>query len=386
MKNKNIIILLNIGLLLYTIIFQLFIIEKLLKYNELISAAFMLIVLAITIYLLNFKRDNKTKLKNEILYKTIFLVIIFFAITYMAGFLTGFYKNAYSLRPIMILNNTFPIIFLVVSVEIYRYITINSVNSRSKLIQFTTYTLTLFEVFITVKVSRLFNLVSAFKILTMQIIPIVTKNIVMTSLSKNGGLKPPLFYRLIMDTYIYLVPIVPAFSEYISSILGMCFPLILYISVLSDINENEGVYKTRTFKDDFSFANVLIMSFVVCFVALISGFFPLTIMGIGSDSMNPEIYKGDAIIYKKIKNDDNIKIGDILVFKDKSSDRVIVHRLVEKNQKDNKLYYITRGDNNNTVDNLDLVIDDIKGVVILKVKYLALPSVYFNELMRNRRS
>ena len=116
---------------------------------------------------------------------------------------------------------------------------------------------------------------------------------------------------------------------------------------------------------------------------LLSGLFPLVIIGVGSGSMHPKIDKGDAVIYKKVSSDKDIKEGDILVFQ--SGSKIIVHRLVKKETKKNKIYYVTKGDNNNSNDKNNLTIDNVKGVVTLKIKYIALPSIMFHDYIGGRR-
>ena len=219
--NRKKVILLDIMLIIYGIIFQIVILNKLLKLSYLISASFMIIMVAITISIIGFRKDNKTELKKSIFYKTLILVISFLTITYLLGIFIGFNNNAYSRSPLMLLNNIFAPIILIVCIEIFRYILINSVNKQSKLINFTTTILIIFEIFISINITKLFTLLYLFRIITTKIIPIISKNIVMTSLCKYGGIRSTLLYRLIMDTYIYLVPIVPDFSEYIESILGI---------------------------------------------------------------------------------------------------------------------------------------------------------------------
>ena len=83
--------------------------------------------------------------------------------------------------------------------------------------------------------------------------------------------------------------------------------------------------------------------------------------------MYPAINKGDAIIIKKI-NEDDIKVGDVVTFK--VDEEIITHRIVgiENNGKEN--VYITKGDNNNVTDDFVISFEDIEGKQILKIPYL----------------
>ena len=377
--NKNKILLLNSLLIVYVIIFQTVILSKFLKVNDLISASFMVIMTALAIGLFGFKRNSKSYLKDNIFFKTCILVILFFIVTYLVGYFTGFNHNAYSRKPLMILNNTFAPLVLIICMEIYRYVLVNSVNKKSKLIHVTTFALTIFEILVSINITSMAKIIMAFKITTTKIIPIITKNLLMTNLCLHEGYRSTLLYRIVMDTYIFLVPIVPDFSDYIVSCLGISFPILVYIYTISDIVEVKGKYKVQSFKDDFSIFDSIVLTCIICLVMLLSGLFPLVIIGVGSHSMNPEIHKGDAVIYKKVHKDSDIKEGDVLVFDVDGT--LIVHRLIEKREENGTIYYVTKGDNNNASDDVSITIDDVKGIVSFKIRYIAYPSVYFSELV-----
>lgn len=377
--NKNKILLLNSLLIVYVIIFQTVILSKFLKVNDLMSASFMVIMTALAIGLFGFKRNSKSYLKDNIFFKTCILVILFFIVTYLVGYFTGFNHNAYSRKPLMILNNTFAPLVLIICMEIYRYVLVNSVNKKSKLIHVTTFALTIFEILVSINITSMAKIVMAFRITTTKIIPIITKNLLMTNLCLHEGYRSTLLYRIVMDTYIFLVPIVPDFSDYIVSCLGISFPILVYIYTISDIVEVKGKYKVQSFKDDFSIFDSIVLTCIICLVMLLSGLFPLVIIGVGSHSMNPEIHKGDAVIYKKVHKDSDIKEGDVLVFDVDGT--LIVHRLIEKREENGTIYYVTKGDNNNASDDVSITIDDVKGIVSFKIRYIAYPSVYFSELV-----
>jgi signal peptidase len=99
-------------------------------------------------------------------------------------------------------------------------------------------------------------------------------------------------------------------------------------------------------------------------------------MGIGSGSMEPIIYKGDAIVLSKVTDKSELKVDDIIAYED--GDTIIVHRIIKIND-DNT--YITKGDNNATRDTLDVPRDTVKGKVLFRVPYLAYPSIWFSDML-----
>jgi len=167
-----------------------------------------------------------------------------------------------------------------------------------------------------------------------------------------------------------------------TSILGICYPLLLYYSILEEIKYKDNVVDEKSFESKSFLKNELIVIGIIVFVAMLSGVFPITMIGIGSDSMYPKIHKGDAIIYKKVYNEDRIKIGDIIVYEDDVQKRTVVHRLVEKKEENNITYYITKGDANNSIDKINITKDEIKGIVVFRIRYVASISVWISELLR----
>ncbi len=86
-----------------------------------------------------------------------------------------------------------------------------------------------------------------------------------------------------------------------------------------------------------------------------------------SGSMIPTINIGDIAIF----NDTNIaNVGDIIAFRNGSS--IIVHRIVKRNKVDDKIFYLTKGDNNTVVDGELVKTSDIEGVYITKIPFIGL--------------
>jgi len=87
-------------------------------------------------------------------------------------------------------------------------------------------------------------------------------------------------------------------------------------------------------------------------VPSVGGYFPMIVL---TDSMNPDIKSGDLIICHTI-DAGNIKEKDIISFFDPagSGSTIVTHRVIEIVNEDGRLFFRTKGDNNNTADK-DLV-------------------------------
>lgn len=96
-------------------------------------------------------------------------------------------------------------------------------------------------------------------------------------------------------------------------------------------------------------------------------FFGWSFLIVTTGSMEPEITAGELII---IKNFNDYKIGDIVTFLDQD-DFLVTHRII--NIAEN--YIITQGDNNDLPDE-KILLENIKGKVIIHSKVLGFIVLY----------
>ena len=82
----------------------------------------------------------------------------------------------------------------------------------------------------------------------------------------------------------------------------------------------------------------------------------------GTNSMLPLIYKGATVLYKIPESEEDIKVGDIVVFRTKRG--YVIHRIVDKSRDEKGVYYITKGDNNRFRDGYKIRFENIVYVVV----------------------
>lgn len=87
-----------------------------------------------------------------------------------------------------------------------------------------------------------------------------------------------------------------------------------------------------------------------------------------SNSMKPKLHKGDLIFAKETKST-NIKINDIIVYRTKNN-TITTHRVTNIKKANNKLCFITKGDNNNVIDKELVNEDKIEGRYVFKIPYI----------------
>jgi signal peptidase len=99
-------------------------------------------------------------------------------------------------------------------------------------------------------------------------------------------------------------------------------------------------------------------------------------MAVSSQSMQPILNYGDFILVKREKVE-NIKAGDIIAFNvpspyDKVAPSPTVHRVVEKDSENGKIYFKTKGDNNSDEDPWNVPAESLLGKYVGKVPYVGM--------------
>ena len=363
----------------YIILYRLFIFTNYMKFAEMISASFLIVVLALSIKLLGFRKDKPSMLSKNIIKVTVFYLVLAFSVMYGLGLVVGFLHNAYSRSLFTLFDNMFVPIIIIVMVELIRYVVIWANKDKKVFVGIFTVLLILFELMIAVRTLNLNDIAATFNLSATVIVPVIVKNFILSYLCYHVGYKVPLVYRLVMDTYIFIVPILPDIGDYLNSIILLSVPFLIYITAFPMIDDRSSKSEPVLNIDNFSFLNIPIIILLVILVSLISGFFPLYMIGIGSDSMNPKISKGDAVIIKKINKNTEIKQKDIIAYN--SGGKIVVHRVVNINKSKDRITYTTKGDANKSKDPQDVKRKQIKGIVKLKVPFIAYPTVWLSELI-----
>lgn len=97
-------------------------------------------------------------------------------------------------------------------------------------------------------------------------------------------------------------------------------------------------------------------------VPAILGYKPFIVM---SGSMESEIYTNDLILVKTI-DPSELQKGDIIAFRTPEN-VVVTHRIMEIRNKNGKLSFTTKGDNNESEDSESVKADTVEGKYVLRI-------------------
>lgn len=347
--------------------------------NIYIIFAFLLLLLIILNFITGFEKNRKRFKKDGIILSIIFTLSYLFII-YVSGLFLGFERNGYSLSLLNIFRNSFPILVVILVSEFLRFELNTKSENQKSLIILSTFLFILVDINIAMQMYDFNNLNDLLEMAALVTLPSITKNILLTYFSLKFGFASTLIYRIIMELYIYLVPILPDFNVYLESIIMFIYPLILLKItkfMLKTEEEKEIVVKN---KNVVRFINVFLVLIMFVIVLLTSGVFKYYFLSIGSGSMTPNINKGDVVIVEKYNEEElrQIEKGDILVYK--KENQVVVHRVVEVN-KDGKITFRTKGDNNDSEDAWIINEKDVIGVAKFRIPLIGYPTVWLNEAL-----
>ena len=323
--------------------------------------------------------DFKQNIKSREIIKTLLIcLMLFFIFSYLFSLFIGFTRTIYSFGLTNLANNILPTIATIVLCEILRYQFIKKSNKHKAVIILSGIIFTLIDICVAFTYYNLNIQSQLYEFVGLIIMCGITKNVLLTVMSAKYDYVVPITYRLVMDLYEFIIPIVPGFGPYIKSVVMIIYPVILTFIVYKGDKIKLKQKPKDIGKHKIAFGVTLAVLLIM--VALNSGLFTYQTMVVGSNSMSPEILKGDVVfIHKTDKEDRNIiKKNDILAFR--SGNKIIVHRVYKVLKRNDGVYYVTKGDNNNQADQGVVTPNDVLGKVLFKIKKIGLPSIWLNEM------
>lgn len=327
-----------------------------------------------------FKIDLKNDYKYKQVLKTVITCLLFyFVFIYVAGLFTGFARTVYTFNFNNFIYNIIPTIIYIVLMECIRSIYIDKSNNNKIIIVLTCIIFILYDSFSKYYLYNFKVSDELYEYIGLIVLTSIARNILLTILCSKSNVINCIIYRIITEVYIFLVPIVPNFGPYINSVLEIALPLIIGLILIRPPIRILASPKKSKYSRTLS---LVITAILLLIVLLNSGFIKYQMFVIGSNSMNKYIYRGDVIIARRTNSKEikNIKKGDILVFR--WNNKIISHRVYKIIRRDNKLYFKTKGDNNDQIDDNIAKEKDIIGTVSFRIKYIGLPSIWLREALQ----
>ncbi|MCH5166654.1 MAG: signal peptidase I [Erysipelotrichales bacterium] len=322
--------------------------------------------------------------KRDFIYKEILIIGLAFliqSVLYLISSKSGFNTNFSSMFKNYISKTTIFSVFLIVFIrEIIRYIVVN-IETRRKISKVLINLLLLIlcvlvDLSVATKIYTFTSFTLVYDFIALFLIPSVAKNILLNYLSVTNGFVLTFSYVLIMDLYIYFMPVTPNLNTLLEAVTLLVFPYVVY-AMYNSFTARRVLIEKKELKKENKLVNTLSIIIFGILVCLVSREFKYSMIGIGSGSMTGTINKGDAIIYRRYEGNENLK-DKVIVFR--KSNVLIVHRVIKSYVLDNGTIYQTKGDYNDSPDSWVVTDEDIVGVVEKRVPFIAWPSVILSEI------
>ena len=346
------------------------------KYLYIINPLFW-IFFAVLLRIILGKQLEKTRIKKKILEYTLVASLTYIIIYMVSGLFITFGKNPYLTTLKGLLINLWIFGTVIIAKEYIRYRLINNVYEKDK-IKIAVLIAIIFVFFdmqiATIDITNITALYIIKKI-GETLLPLIATNILYSYISMNCDYIPSILYELVTKLYMWISPILPNAPWIMTSIVNTVIPIILLLYIRFIKNKTD-YYKNRESIMRSDPRNIIILViFIILAIWFAIGIFPIKPLAIASGSMEKAINVGDIVIIKTC-NANDIIIGDVIEYKTK--EYTVVHRVIEKRQKNGQLYFITKGDNNKTADNEEVKEEQIVGKQIFTVRYLGYPAVWLH--------
>lgn len=375
MKNKSIVFF-EFIIFSFLLFYKFFILDKFLDYYLTVGAISWVLLLVLASKLIGYRKDNNI-CKTNAIQITIIGLLMFILFTYLSGLFFGFNRSAYAFGPNLLISTVIPVGVGIVCQEYIRWmIAFKSRLDRLPII-IITILFTLFDVIISYNSSISSN-EQIFIFISTLCVASAARNAFASYVCYRVSYVPGLILRLFMGLYIYLLPIFPDYGNYVSSVLGIIIPYIIYMFISKMVQRAEKD-RPSPIKKGMWYINIPLIVGIFFIVSLVGGLFKYQIIAIGSGSMEPVIYRGDAVIFEKNVDPKLLSEGEVIMFK--SDGKIIAHRIIEIIHVDDKYSFKTKGDNNNNEDDTLVTEEDLVGSVKLNIKYIGYPSLWFQEIL-----
>ena len=366
-------------ILIFTSLFSLLVLK--INYNLYLT---LLTLFSIGLFFLYKPEKRKERFSNEILVILIISILLYYSLTFLVGLFWGVYYTPYSKSLFGITRNIILGLILILSIENIRNVLVRNYAYHKAILILAPIVCMCLELPSLVSFYSEKSTLDILSIFLYTIIPCLTKNLLLTYINYKSTNKLSILYQVLMIIPTYIVPFLPNLGEFFYIVINIMFPLVITLIIYKIINISDFSIDNSRSLNFSKTGSKLITAGLILFIGLVlyltSNMFRFTALAIGSNSMKGTINKGDIIIIdKKVKK---VNVKDVIAFKEQGV--TIVHRVIGINENVDSQKYQTKGDANESADGWKVRDQDIVGKVVLRIRWLGLPTVALSELINSK--
>lgn len=216
------------------------------------------------------------------------------------------------------------------------------------------------------------------------VFPLIMEAIILNLLAIYGGATASFIYVLVMEMMKWVFPVQPLLSWSTQMIISAGLGGVLALAMNVHVEECRGDGRGRKKKNKSTgrlVIDCIVLSVGVVLIWFVVGVFPIYPSVVLSNSMHPEIDKGDILVIQKVhttQEKEKLKRGDIIAYK--KDNIVITHRIEEKLADENgNLVFKTKGDHNMSTDLEVVKAEQVIGIDIATIPKIGLPILWFKD-------
>jgi signal peptidase len=347
------------------------------EYQSIITSLFWMLI---SIYTFFCEKPSKhSKLKFSEFYLLIMLVcaVLYLISYFLIGTIDGFGLNIYDTSFLGIVKNLLVLGSAVILKEWVRNFLINSVQKRFVvafgilIILIYSFTEVNLDTF-----SKLKTLEELFSYISKNILPVVFFNVFMTVAAYIMGFYGTAIYAALTKFPIWVVRILPNFRWITLLLVGALLPLMFTIVLRSISRKKATRGKRQEMKQasPYSWIATAVVAVVTVWFAL--GIFPIFPTAIVSNSMKPDISRGDIVLIQKV-DPNTLKEQDVILY---ALDNIqVFHRIIKIQYVQGVKQFTVKGDNNQYPDPKPVLGEQVVGKHIATIPYIGWPGVLLQQ-------
>jgi signal peptidase len=283
----------------------------------------------------------------------------------IGGLFSGFGRSPYAFTPKSILTNLVFVGSMLIGMELSRAWLINRLGKKHTLLALVF--VTVLYTLLSIPLARITGLTLGLGLISYMnstVLPTLAENLLASFLALLGGPVAAIAYRGILQAFWWFCPILPNLSWAFSGLIGTVVPIVGLV-LANSLRSRRRPGQARREKEG-SLAGWIVTTVVaVAIIWFAVGLFPVQPTTVISGSMRPTLDVGDVVIIAKVSAD-TIKTGDIIQFRE-GEGVTTVHRVVEIQESEGKIVFITQGDANREPDANPVIPENVVGKAIFAI-------------------
>ncbi|WP_024291813.1 signal peptidase I [Lacrimispora indolis] len=303
--------------------------------------------------------------------------VIYLALSFLlAAFLKELAATPYDLSPAGIVHNLISILPGVAAKELIREYGLGTAWRKPRFRHVFAGAITIFMAVLEINYGKAASVSDAkawFIFYAKDVIPLFSKNILLSILVLYGGARAGILYSGIIQVFQRIFPFLPNLPWLADSAIGIAFPVLYSVFIHERYCGITGSKPSDSKEGLAGYLATLFFSVGFCWFCV--GVFSVYPSVVLTGSMEPGIRPGDAVLIRKVQSEKEmyqLKTGDVITFT--RGGITITHRILETLYDEaGNVSFRTKGDNNKSPDNETVFPQDIKGIVIGNVPKAGIP-------------